>query len=314
MFHSYGQLLEVIFKLYGQLGISVVIGYGLGKLLPKSVPAFLGQFLFWVGSPLSIIIFIYRADLSIQVWIAPIAAWLASLLGLGLAWGWMQWQDRSFSDLRTRASFLLTSMYGNTGYIGLPIILALVGEKYAGWALFYDLLGTLLGVYTLGIFVILSLGIAGQEATQLWRSLLVNPALWSLLIGLAMRQVKLPIMAEQSLLTFGWAMIFVSLILIGMSLGQLGSWSGWGQTRISLGIKMLVVPLILGWGLSLWGITGETQLVLVIQMGTPPAIASLVLAEIYDLDRDLTVGTIAIGSSGFLLTLPLWLLLFSSSS
>lgn len=313
MFHFPGQLFEVILKLYGQLGISVVIGYGLGKLLPKYVPTWLGKFLFWVGSPLSIVIFIYRADLSAQVWIAPIAAWVASLLGLGLAWGWMQWQGKSFTDLRTRASFLLTSMFGNTGYIGLPIILALVGEKYAGWALFYDLLGTVLGVYTLGIFLILYLGIDSPVAGQLWKSLVVNPALISLLAGLMMRSIKLPLGVEQTLLNLGWAMVFVSLVLIGMRLSQLDSWSGLGQTKISLGIKMLVVPLILGWGLSLLGIRGETQLVLVIQMGTPPAIASLVLAEIYDLDRDLTVGAIAIGSTSFLLTLPLWLLLFLPS-
>lgn len=314
MFHFQEQLFEVILRLYGQLGISVVIGYGLGKLLPKYIPAFVGQFLFWVGSPLSIVIFLYRADLSAQVWIAPIAAWLASLLGLGLAWGWMQWQGQEFTNMQTRASFLLTSMFGNTGYIGLPIILALVGEKYAGWALFYDLLGTVLGVYTLGIFLVLGLGIDSQEAGNLWKSLLINPALWSLLVGLGMRQFKLPIETEQVFLNLGWAMVFVSLVLIGMRLSQLDSWSGLGQTRVSLVIKMLIVPLILGWGLSLLGIRGETQLVLVIQMGTPPAIASLVLAEIYDLDRDLTVGAIAIGSSCFLLTLPLWLLLFFPSA
>ena len=314
MLHLHGQLLEVILRLYGQLGVSVAIGYGLGKLLPKSVPTLVGQFLFWVGAPLSTVIFIYRADLSAQVWIAPIAAWLASLLGWGLGWGWMQWQGRGFTDLRTRASFLLSSMFGNTGYIGLPIILAVVGEKYAGWALFYDLLGTVLGLYTLGIFLILSLGISGQETGKLWRSLLINPPLGSLLLGLGIRQVRLSMAVEQSLLTLGWVMVFISLVLIGMRLSQLDSWSGLGQTKISLGIKMLVVPLILGWGLSLVGITGATQLVLVIQIGTPPAIATLVLAEIYNLDRNLTVGAIAIGSSGFLLTLPLWLLLFFPSA
>lgn len=314
MFHLHGQLFEVILRLYGQLGISVAIGYGLGKLLPKYVPNWLGQFLFWVGSPLSIVIFIYRADLSAQVWIAPIAAWLASLLGLGLAWGWMQWRGEDFKNLRTRASFLLTSMFGNTGYIGFPIILALVGEKYAGWALFYDLLGTVLGVYTLGIFLVSSIGTDSQGVGHLWKSLIINPALWSLGIGLVMRPIKIPVALETVLLDFGWAMVFVSLMLIGMRLSELNSWSGLGQTRISLGIKMLIVPLVLGWGLSLFGIRGEPQLVLVIQMGVPPAIASLVLAEIYDLDRDLTVGAIAIGSSCFLLTLPLWLLLFFPSA
>jgi predicted permease len=308
MFHLHGQLVEVILKLYGQLGMSVVVGYGLGKLLPKAVPTSLGQFLFWVGSPLSIVIFIYRADLSAQVWMAPIAAWLASLLGLALAWGWIQRQK--LWEPPTQASFLLTSMFGNTGYIGFPIILALVGEKYAGWALFYDLLGTVLGVYTLGIFLVVGLGTPGKESGKVWQFLLINPALWSLVLGLGLRRFTIYPVVEQSLLALGWGMIFVSLVLIGMRLSHLDSWSSLSRSRVSLGIKMILVPLVLGCSLPLLGITGNVQLVLVLQVGTPPAIASLVLAEIYDLDRDLTVGAIAIGSTAFLFTLPLWLLLF----
>jgi predicted permease len=42
-------------------------------------------------------------------------------------------------------------MVGNTGYLGFPVILALVGEKYFGWALFYDMLGSAIGAYGLGV-------------------------------------------------------------------------------------------------------------------------------------------------------------------
>jgi len=35
-----------------------------------------------------------------------------------------------------------------------------------------------------------------------------------------------------------------------------------------------------------------------------------VIAEAYNLDRDLTVTALAVGSAGLLFTLPVWLLLF----
>jgi hypothetical protein len=35
-----------------------------------------------------------------------------------------------------------------------------------------------------------------------------------------------------------------------------------------------------------------------------------VLAEVYDLDRNLSVTALAAGSTGLLLTLPIWLILF----
>lgn len=95
-----------------------------------------------------------------------------------------------------------------------------------------------------------------------------------------------------------------------MRLRQLDSWHSLPRASISLGIKMLLVPLILGSFLSLLGITGAPGLVIVLQMAMPPAFATLVIAEAYNLDRDLAVTALAVGSMGILLTLPIWLALF----
>jgi hypothetical protein len=95
-----------------------------------------------------------------------------------------------------------------------------------------------------------------------------------------------------------------------MRLSQLTSWQSVKPASISLGIKMLVVPLIIGFGLSHFGVTGPPQLAIVLQMSMPPAFATLVIAEAYNLDRELTVTALAAGSLGLLLTLPIWLLLF----
>jgi len=46
---------------------------------------YLGQFLFWIGVPISIVAFLRGADLSGPIWIAPVVAWVAILLGAGLA-------------------------------------------------------------------------------------------------------------------------------------------------------------------------------------------------------------------------------------
>jgi predicted permease len=47
-------------------------------------------------------------------------------------------------------------------------------------------------------------------------------------------------------------------------------------------------------------------------METPPSFATLVLAEAFNLDRELAVTNLAMGSTLLLLTLPLWLFLFGS--
>jgi predicted permease len=89
----------------------------------------------------------------------------------------------------------------------------------------------------------------------------------------------------------------------------------WGSLRpaaAALFIKIVVLPLLVGLGLALTPYPPLAKLVLVLQTGMPPAIATLVLAEEYDLDRELTATALALGYVAALLTLPFWLLLWGT--
>jgi hypothetical protein len=211
----------------------------------------------------------------------------------------------------TQGSFLLAAMLGNTGYIGFPVALAVVGTQNFGWTLFYDL-GSTLGAYGLGVVLAARFGKGVSDRKHLMQAILVNPALWSMGFGLLFRQVPLPALAETILSKLGWTVVALSLVLIGMRLQQLNSWRNLPKASICLTIKMLIVPLIVGSILLLCGFTGTPQLAIVLQMAMPPAFATLVIAEAYDLDRDLAVTALAVGSTSLLLTLPLWLWLFGS--
>lgn len=304
--------------LYAQLGGGVCLGILLGRLLPPWVPYHLGKFLFWVGVPLSIVGFLQKATLTGAVWLAPAIAWVSILLGVVLAWVWLhratllryQEQKPTLWSKPERGSFLLAAMVGNTGYLGYPVSLALVGPQYFAWALFYDMVGTLLGAYGLGVVLAAYFGRGHQRFGPLLRSLLYNPAPWSLGVGLILRQVSVPPLWEQGLLGAAWTMLGLSLLLIGMRLSELSSWRSLQPGLQSLSIKMLMVPLLVGGVLSLVGITGAPRLVLVLQAAMPPAFATLVIAEAFDLDRSLAVTCLAVGTVGLLLTLPLWLCLF----
>ena len=222
---------------------------------------------------------------------------------------------KNHSLLATPSSLLtlLAAMVGNTGYIGYPVALAVVGTKYFAWALFYDLLGSTLGAYGLGVILAARFGKGVNNSRQLAQAILINPALWSFGLGLVFRQIPLPHLAELSLQKLGWMVVSLALVLIGMRLQKLNSWHSLPKASISLVIKMLLVPLILGSCLSLFGITGAPRLIIVLQMAMPPAFATLVIAEAYDLDRDLAVTALAIGTIGLLFTLPMWLSLFGYS-
>jgi predicted permease len=154
-------------NLYTRLIGWVMAGFILGKFAPKSIANYLGTFLFFVGAPFSVVAFMRRTSLSGYMAIAPVSAWTALLVGAGLAWIWI---DLGLSDERlkkisrgltintdaestgqsnsslssnwskpTQGSFLLAMMVGNTGFLGFPVILTLVGAEYFAWGLFYDL-------------------------------------------------------------------------------------------------------------------------------------------------------------------------------
>jgi predicted permease len=343
----FSKLLAIYIPLLSWTGL----GWLLGRILPAQAPVMLGKFLFWIGVPIGIVAFLRHALISSSLWIAPVTAWAASLLGSSLAWGWMQYVDNrecglrrersvervgsaadgktsKFSPLssgwnrKTQASFLLTSMVGNTGYIGFPVSLALVGSDYFAWAIFYDMLGSTPAAYGLGVAIASRWGKRQTKAQTTWqrslstlcRPLLINPALWGFCVGLAVRNEVIPPWAEASLRGFAWSMVSLSLVLVGMRLSQLSSLNSIQPAAFSLSIKMLLVPLVIGSGLWCLGIHGLVHRAILLQMAMPPAFATLVISEAYELDHELAVTAIAIGSLTLLLTLPFWLWLFGSYS
>ncbi|MBH8551823.1 AEC family transporter [Nostocaceae cyanobacterium CENA357] len=302
-------LLELYVKLVGL----VLVGFLLGRKLPTAVPTRLGQFLFWVGVPISIVAFLRQADLSGQIWIAPAIAYLAILLGAFLAWLGIKGQvyfTNTTPQKPTQGSLILAAMVGNTGYLGFPITLAMIGKEYFGWALFYDLLGSLFGTYGLGVALASHFGGSIGNFRQIAQAILINPALWSFGFGLVLRQLMMPNIVEFSLEKMGWSVVALSLVLIGMRLSKLNSWYKLPQVGTVLAIKMLLVPLIIGIALPLFGVTGSAAQVMVLQMAMPPAFGTLVIAETFNLDRDLAVTALAGGAMLLLVTLPVWLWLF----
>jgi malate permease and related proteins len=341
--------MDNLIQLYTTLIGWVLSGLVLGRyVVPKKTSLYIGKFLFWFGVPLLIVASLRGRDLAGGVLIAPATAWIAILVGAAFAWIWIdlgvtderlksfssgiKFVDRSSGVLAvgdgtvtrasswskpTQGSFLLAMMVGNTGYMGYPVILSIVGKEYFAYAVFYDLLGSTLGAYGLGVAIAAYYGTSASDRDRkiwwinIFDRLLRNPALWSLFLGLSISNIKFPEVADQILKTASMPVVPLSLVMIGLQLSQLSSIRKWGQALTCLLIKMLLVPLVVGTGLMFFGVTGAPRLVMVLQMAMPPAFATLVIAQAYDLDKDLAVTSLALGSVGLLFTLPIWIWLFS---
>jgi predicted permease len=316
-------------RLYGPIGAGIGAGVVLGWLLYRfdphrgepqglyhRVPMGLGQFLFWVGIPISIVGFMRRADLSGNLYLAPVVAWGAILLGLLCSRLWIYAYQVRWPR-PTQGSFSLASMLGNTGYIGYPVVLLLpqLGVGVFGWALFYDALGTLLGSYGLGAILASEMGGKPLPQQRQWlsrlRAVVQNPIILAFGLGLGLKAIPLPPWLDLGLYRVAWVIVVLSLVLMGLRIQQLNSWHHLHRASAAVAIKMIVLPLAVGLGLTLAGVDGAPRLVMTLQAGMPCAFSNLVLAEAYDLDRDLSVTCVGLSSALLLLTLPLWLWAFS---
>jgi len=70
------------------------------------------------------------------------------------------------------------------------------------------------------------------------------------------------------------------------------------------------MPLLVGILTPFAGIGADARLALVLMAGMPTAFAGLILAEEYELDRELIASSIVLTTGILLLTIPLWLVLF----
>ncbi len=246
----------------------------------------------WVGSPSSL----------------PSAP---SLLDRLKGW-WQPVGDLPNYSRNQQGSFILAGMLGNTGFVGLGILPDLISPTNMSWAVFFSLTQNLIGTYTIGVLVASHFG--GAKAESRWwgliRNVLLVPSLWAFGIGYSTRFWPAP--AWFDLIGKGWYywVIPASFLLMGMRLGQMQGWKSLQRALPAVIMKLVILPLFVALGTTLLGISGEPRLALVMMSGMPCAFAGLILAEEYDLDRDLAASSIALSTIGLLIMIPVWLVVF----
>lgn len=211
-----------------------------------------------------------------------------------------------------RGSFILAATIGNTGFIGLGLVPALISQSYLGWAVFYSVTHNIVGTYGVGVFLASYYG-RSQQQNHWWvqlRDVLSVPSLWAFAIGSLTRSVAAPNAIEQGLHASLWFVIPGAFLLMGMRLSQLHGWQSIQSALLPTVLKVIILPLAVGLGTTLLGLSGDARLALVLMAGMPSAFAGLILAEEYELDRELIASSIALSTIALLFTIPLWLLLF----
>ncbi|MEN9214220.1 MAG: AEC family transporter [Gloeomargarita sp. DG02_3_bins_56] len=298
-----------------QVYTPLIVWTGLGLLsqrwLPDLFPRLLGRALYWVGVPVQIFALVRHTDFNGLVWVVPLLTLAVLGVNLGLSWGGLRWWPQKLS-LPEQGSVVLAATLVNTGFVGLGIVPGLVDPQAWGWVVSYSLTNNLLGTYGIGVLVAGYFGAQQTPSGYDWKKIFLVPTLWAFALSYGCRSLAFPLWLEHALDQAVTVVISAAFVLTGWRLYQLGGRrEGWRLAALPTLVRILVMPLLVGVGLTLLGVQGGQRLALVLMAGMPTAMATLILAEEHQLNRDIMAATIALSTLGILLLIPLWLWCFA---
>jgi malate permease and related proteins len=307
---------------------STFIGIFLGrcKLVSPYFSKSLGRILYRFGLPLQIFAIAHQTKIVEGIWFPPLITISVLLLGLTLAslnlfYGKQLGHFISIGNIEIKilslfsdrpkqvsleipqhspgkGSFILASTLGSTGYLGLSIVPVFVSSVYSGWAVLYSITQILFGSFGMGVLLANYYG--NSEKQIVWsiqlQQLLKVPALWAFLVGWCSRGVDFSWAIDAGLKIAILLVIGGAFLLTGIQIQEIKKVNCLNWAIIPTLLKMLVIPGLTGLCLTLFGFTGDARLSMVLMSGMPTANTNLILAEEYNLDRQVTASTIALST------------------
>ncbi|RZM81980.1 AEC family transporter [Leptolyngbya iicbica] len=203
-------------------------------------------------------------------------------------------------------TLLATTLFANTGNLGLPFITFALGQTGLERAIVYLISSSIL-LTTVGPTLL-----KGQGLATGLRTTLRLPVFWAMLAGLALQAltITLPLRLDEGLDLLGGAAIPVALITLGMQLAKTQFYLD-RPVLVAAGLRLVLGPaiaLIIGGAI---GLQGQDLQVLVLQGAMPTAVNTFIWVTEFGGDADLVARAIVLSTLLSFITLPsiLWALL-----
>ncbi len=198
-----------------------------------------------------------------------------------------------------RRTYLAPLIFGNTGNLGLPIALFAFGEAGLGYAVVIFAVMAVLS-FTFGLWLV-----AGGGSP--WKALR-EPMVGATLLGALFlwQGWQTPVWVTNTLDLIGQMAIPLMLITLGVAVARITP----GGVGRAVWLSLLRVGLCVGVAVlaGRWfGLDPTALAVLILQLSTPVAVTSYMLAEKYGADAPQVAGLVIISTLMSVITLPLTL-------
>ena len=276
--------------------------------IPDRAPQTLDALVLWFALPGLILTEVPDLVLDASTAVPVAVAWgsLALLVVLVLllsrARGW---------SARTTGTMLLVVPLGNTSFLGIPAVTALLGADHVGQALLYDQLGSFLALATWGTFVAARYG-AGSSPTLggTLRRIVTFPPFVALVAAFVLRGVVLPGTADEVLFgvadRLGAMLVPLTMLAVGMRLRLPSAWGTFEPMLLGLVLRMAAAPAAAYGVMRLLDAGGMAWQTSIFEAAMPPMVTAGVVATAAGLDEELSSALVGVGVLAALVTLPFW--------
>ncbi len=290
------------------VALCVLIGLLLQRVhVFKAAHEVLNAWVIWIALPAVILHYL------------PLLHFDQSLLGLitipwvtlALIAGLVLWLGRQLRWSRnTIGALLMLAPLGNTSFLGIPMLQALLGDESIPYALVYDQAGSFLAVVLYLPFV--AAFYAGDGVFS-WRKvihkMITFPPMIAAVVTFATWTLPRPDWLEANLIRLADTLVPVAMVAVGLQL-KLRLPQGLAQPfAVGMVLKLGLLPLLALWLIQLLEMHGLPAQTALLEAAMPTMITAGVVAASHNLQPRLAAAMVGWGVLVSFATLSLWALI-----
>jgi predicted permease len=188
--------------------------------------------------------------------------------------------SRLFADKKDAVIITAGGVIGNTGNLGIPLLLAMFGKG----AVLYAVLINLANIFVLYIIGVFLYSLGNYTPKEAIKNIFSMPVIWSAALAVTLNYVgfELPSSLEQMVEMGAYTSMTIQLIIFGVFLGGLGRFKpDIGLVGATMAYKFVVVPLFAFAVLILLPIEPFLKTLIFLQLCMPLAVNNVNLASLY---------------------------------
>ena len=268
---------QVLARLGALLAV-LLVGTGLraGGILDAGRTAWLNAVAYYAALPALVFVSTYQQAIG-EVLSATLFAGLVFVVVATAGLAWLVHRKRASRGRRSVA--IVQSYHSNLGYLGLPLVAATFGADVTAIA------SVILGIVSLvqvplSILLLSTVAGAGAGIGDELRGLATNPVLGSLVAGLAVGSIGVPVpgTVATGLDAVGSLALPLALLCVGASVRIDLPSIDLGATGSVIALKVVCMPILAWLVFSVLAVDAATFVAAVVMLGTPTAVSTYVYA------------------------------------